>query len=98
MLGKALISFSPSRNLRKLFYSPFNDKDYLKVFNGVKFFSMLHVVLGHAYINVLLNPTTNPGSLNQFVQPLWFEIVPGGFFAVDVFFYLSAFLGAYLML
>mmetsp|Transcript_23891 Transcript_23891/g.26509 ORF Transcript_23891/g.26509 Transcript_23891/m.26509 type:complete len:315 (+) Transcript_23891:73-1017(+) len=98
VLGKAVIAFSPARNMRKLFYSPFNDKDFLKVFNGVKLLSMFHVILGHAYINVLINPTSNPKYMNEFVQPLWFEIVPGGFFAVDVFFYLSGFLGAYLML
>ena len=39
IMGKALIAFSPSRNLRKLFYSPINAKDNLKVLNGVRFFS-----------------------------------------------------------
>jgi peptidoglycan/LPS O-acetylase OafA/YrhL len=98
LLGKALISFSPSRNLKKLFYSPFNSEDNLKVFNGVRLFSMFYVVLGHAYFNVLINPTQNPTYTHEFIQPLWFQIVPGGFFAVDVFFYLSGFLGVYLMI
>lgn len=98
VLGKAFISFSPSRNLKKLFYSKFNDKDDLKVLNGVKFFSFLYVILGHAYMNVVVNPTANVTNLHNFVQPLTFQIVPGGFFAVDVFFFMSAFLGVYLMI
>jgi hypothetical protein len=98
IIGKVLISFSPARNMKKLFYSPFNDKDDMRVFNGVRLFSMLYVVLGHAYLNVLITATANSSYLNEFIQPLWFQIVPGGFFAVDVFFYLSAFLGAYLMI
>jgi peptidoglycan/LPS O-acetylase OafA/YrhL len=98
IIGKALISFSPHRNLKKLFYSPFNANDNLRVFNGVRLLSMLYVVLGHAYLNVLITATANSSYLNEFLHPLWFQVVPGGFFAVDVFFYLSAFLGAYLMI
>mmetsp|Transcript_14536 Transcript_14536/g.16252 ORF Transcript_14536/g.16252 Transcript_14536/m.16252 type:complete len:573 (+) Transcript_14536:269-1987(+) len=98
VVGKMIISFSPSRNLKKLFYSPFNDKDNLKVLNGVRFYSCLYVILGHAYFNVLINPTSNPTSMNSFVQPLWFQAITGGFFAVDVFFFLSGLLGAYLMI
>jgi peptidoglycan/LPS O-acetylase OafA/YrhL len=98
VIGKAFISFSVSRNMRKLFYSPFNDKDNLKVLNGVRFLSFLLVILGHAYFNALLVPTSNPGQIPDIVYPLWFQLLLAGFFAVDVFFYLSAFLGTYLMI
>lgn len=98
IVGKVFISFSPSRNLKKLFYAPFNSNDDLKVLNGVRFFSMLYVVLGHAYFNMLIMPTINLSYIHEFVQPLWFQIIIGGVYAVDVFFYLSGFLGAYLMI
>jgi len=98
VLGKFFISFSPSRNMRKLFYSPFNEKDPLKVLNGVRVLSMLYVILGHAYFNILLIPASNLEYIPLITQPLWWQPIPGGLFAVDVFFYLSAFLGAYIML
>lgn len=98
MIGKTFISFSPARNMRKLFYSPFDSTDNLKVLNGVRVLSMLYVVLGHAYFNVLLIPSSNPSHIPDLVHPIWFQIMPGGFFAVDVFFFLSAFLGVYLLL
>ena len=98
VLGKFFVSFSPARNMWKLFYSPFNPGDPLKVLNGVRVLSMLYVILGHAYYNVLLVPTSNPDYVPTLVQPLWWQPVPGGFFAVDVFFFLSAFLGASMML
>lgn len=98
ILGKAIISFSPTRNIYKLFYSEFDDKDNLRVLNGVRVLSMLYVIFGHAYFNTLQYPLTNPTYVLEVVQPAWFQIIPGGFYAVDVFFYLSAFLGAYLML
>jgi peptidoglycan/LPS O-acetylase OafA/YrhL len=70
----------------------------LKTLNGVRFFSMLYVVLGHAYVNMIQLPTSNTTYINEFVKPLWFQIILGGVFAVDVFFYLSGFLGVYLMI
>ncbi|CAI2360775.1 unnamed protein product [Moneuplotes crassus] len=98
MLGKVFISFSPARNLKKSFTSTYNPKDNLRVLNGVRFFSFLYVVLGHTYQEVLLHPSVNITDINSFMQPLLFQIVPGSYFAVDVFFFISGFLGAYLMI
>eukprot|EP00344_Euplotes_crassus_P006801 CAMPEP_0197005688 /NCGR_PEP_ID=MMETSP1380-20130617/30762_1 /TAXON_ID=5936 /ORGANISM="Euplotes crassus, Strain CT5" /LENGTH=151 /DNA_ID=CAMNT_0042424917 /DNA_START=290 /DNA_END=742 /DNA_ORIENTATION=+ len=48
LLGKIFLSFSPSRNLKKMFYSPQKDDDYLTVLNGIRVISMYFVILGHA--------------------------------------------------
>jgi peptidoglycan/LPS O-acetylase OafA/YrhL len=117
-LGLIFLSFSITRNVRKLFWTrkPAKD-DYLTVFNGVRVLSICYVMLGHAYGSIFIHsmqkktqnlkskksprpiaPVTNIINMFDYEKPWLFEIVPGGFYAVDVFFFLSAYLGAYLML
>jgi len=59
---------------------------------------MLWVLLGHTVIWPLLSiQYENPGMIlppNGRLTEVWFQIVPGGYFAVDTFFWLSGFLGA----
>jgi peptidoglycan/LPS O-acetylase OafA/YrhL len=98
LIGRFFVSFSPPRNLYKLFYSSFDSSDNLKVFNGARVLSMLYVVFGHSYFSVLLVPTSNTHYIPELIQYWWFSFVTGAFFAVDVFFFLSAFLGIYLLL
>lgn len=96
-IGKVFISFSPARNYRKAFSTNYNPKDNLRILNGIRFFSFLLVIFGHSYQNILLNPMENILNIQDFLQPLWFQIVPGTYFAVDTFFFISAFLGSYLL-
>ena len=58
---------------------------------------MFYVVFDHVYFDVLIYPTLKPQIIHDKLYPLWFQIIPGGVYAVDVFFYLSLFLEAYLM-
>ena len=59
---------------------------------------MAYVVLGHT--NALLGfiPIQNILSYNTFAQSFHLVFVTGGMYSVDVFFFMSAFLGAYLMI
>ena len=46
----------------------------------------------------IMYPVINPTDIINFVQPMWMALLFSGVFAVDVFFYLSGFLGAYLLI
>ena len=49
VVGKALMCFSPSRNMNKLFYAPGPPDHDLDILNGVRVISLIWVILGHAY-------------------------------------------------
>jgi hypothetical protein len=53
----------------------------------------MYVIYGHIYELNLLLPQLNILSLQTTVlSPWWTALIPGGFYSVDVFFFLSAFL------
>jgi len=58
---------------------------------------MCWVILGHSYLTPLLFPLNNLLFLENHMKGILFPFIVGAFFAVDVFFYLSAFLAAYIM-
>ena len=61
--------------------------------------SIYWVMLGHAFTEVLGAPVTNVLELDPDMTESWmYPVVAGGFFAVDTFFFLSSFLGAFLLL
>ena len=98
-LGKFFLSFSVIRNIEKIFYTPKpKPNDYLTILNGIRFLSICWVVLGHSFLSIFMYPSTNISEIGDFVSPWWFEVIPSGVFAVDVFFFLSAFLGTYLLI
>jgi peptidoglycan/LPS O-acetylase OafA/YrhL len=65
-------------------------------------FSGLQVILGHT--ELLAESSWGIENIstifrgNGEMTKLWFQIVPGGFFAVDLFFWIGGFLGSYVML
>ena len=96
--GRALLAFSFSRNLRKMFWTPQRDDDYLSVFNGIRVISMAYIIFGHTHETISMMPIKNPQISQEIIKSFYGNFIMGAFYAVDVFFFMSAFLGAYLMI
>ena len=93
----AFYSFNPIVNLEKLFTVKQGGDQSLAVFNGVRVLSICWVVVGHGFSLVNLAPVRNIQTVSDMVKDPTFSLVPGGFFAVDSFFYLAGFLTFYLL-
>jgi len=98
-LGSFLQAWSLSRNMTSFAKTRPDDGEVsFAVLDGLRVLSTLWVILGHTVIWPLLSVGYENtamilppyGRLTQ----LWFQIVPGGYFAVDTFFWLSGMLGA----
>lgn len=72
----------------------------LDVFDGVRVLSIFWVILGHSYFYPIMqgNSIRNTPDLLKFLKQFLFTMIPSGFLAVDTFFFMSAFLGAYIFL
>ena len=86
------------RNLKQLLFPEKNPKhdSNLLIFNGIRFFSILWVILGHCY-------PTNWGYLKNYqdivtlMSQTFMDVVLAGYFAVDAFFFLGGFFAAYVL-
>ena len=87
-----LYSFSPINNLEKLFTVKEGGDQTLAVLNGVRVLSIGWVIVGHGFSFIQFAPIVNMSTMNLMLKDTFFGIVPGGFYAVDSFFFLSGFL------
>lgn len=69
----------------------------LDFFNGVRALSILYVIFGHDYY-LRNGASRNPAYILDFVKIPYFLIIASGFYAVDVFFWLSGFFLAFVIL
>ncbi|XP_052790475.1 nose resistant to fluoxetine protein 6-like isoform X1 [Mya arenaria] len=97
MAGRLLLSFSVYTNAQKILSTSQPAKTLTSI-NGIRFISMLWVVLGHTYafgLQIIDNGATFlPAALKRFS----FQAISNATFAVDTFFVLSGLLVAYLTL
>lgn len=66
--------------------------DMLNIFDGVRFFSALWVLTSHSFVFLLIFGFYNINDMNSFAKSITGSIIISGYFAVDVFFYLSGFM------
>jgi len=90
---KLLLCFDFQDNASKIL-STKKSTDVLKtlsIFDGVRVLSICYVILGHVFF-IGIQSFTNFQDFLPFFKTLQYCILTGGFFAVDVFFFMSGFL------
>ena len=97
--AKFFLCFSLSNNTKK-FVTRGRDTSPLDVLDGVRVLSIFWVILGHSYFYPIEtgNSIRNTPELLDFLKQFLFMLVTSGVLAVDTFFFMSAFLGAYIFL
>ena len=91
------VSWNPIINLQKLFYVKEGGDQSLAVLNGVRVLSIGWVIVGHGFIFMNIGVVKNIQTYSLLMEDKLFGIIPGGFYAVDSFFFLSGLLTFYLL-
>mmetsp|Transcript_591 Transcript_591/g.509 ORF Transcript_591/g.509 Transcript_591/m.509 type:complete len:159 (+) Transcript_591:530-1006(+) len=81
-----------------MFSTPQREGDFLTVFNGIRVISLYFVVLGHTRGGMMGIPVINIIEIQTMATSWWTLYISIGYYSVDVFFFLSAFLAVYLMI
>lgn len=98
-IQKYFNAFRLFENSKKLLFARSRDGDKnLELLNGLRVISMGWVILGHTYFYSLQGALANPLVPLEFFKMFSFNLVSSGPYAVDIFFWLSGFLGVYLLL
>jgi hypothetical protein len=90
-------SWSPIVNFKKLVTVKQGGDQRLSVLNGVRVLSIGWVIVGHGFGFAALGAVKNIGTFSLLMNDKTFAIIPGGYYAVDSFFFLSGFLTFYIM-
>lgn len=67
----------------------------MKVFDGVRVFSLFWVILGNTYYYAFSSIVINPQDFESYFNQFYFMIITGSFFAVETFLFMSGFFAAY---
>ncbi|CAG9329041.1 unnamed protein product [Blepharisma stoltei] len=90
-----LMTFSAIHNSSKLFVLPI-EKDNLQIFNGIRVFGMLYIIIGHSYVYQLSAAITNPNQAIDWITDFGHKFISMAQYLVDIFFLMAGFLLAYL--
>ena len=94
LIKSLMNAFSLENNLSKVFTIKEGKLDF---FNFLRALSLFYVVFGHEFL-LRGNSSINPLEIQEFFKKPIFLLAAGGFYAVDVFYYLSGFFLAFVIL
>lgn len=93
------LCFSLMENAKKLICGRNTDADQnLACLNGIRVLSMGWVILCHTFLYLMQSPLNNPLEPLNLFKIVSFSIITSGPYVVDIFFWMTGFLGVYLML
>ena len=94
LIEATLNAFSLELNVKKLFTIREGKLDF---FNCLRALSLFYVIFGHEFI-LRFNQSINPADINDMLTKPLFLLIAGAFYAVDVFYYLSGFFLAFVLI
>ncbi|XP_036369383.1 nose resistant to fluoxetine protein 6-like isoform X2 [Octopus sinensis] len=94
ILGSFLLAFSLKRNANKILTCT-HSVEMLSSLNGIRFLSMVWIILAHTYLLGMNDEIKNPMSAIPIAQRFTFQAVFSATFAADTFFLLSGTLLTY---
>jgi peptidoglycan/LPS O-acetylase OafA/YrhL len=74
------------------------DDQELEVFNGIRVLACTGIILGSTYFYMLKGPLQNMEVIQEWMEYWTFSLVLSAEHTVDIFFWLTAFIGSYFML
>ena len=95
--GKIVACFDLAKNFTAIFDTSRSEDPDLKVLNGVRVISMLWVILGHTFYYAKIGYVSNVFEILDFMTQFRYSYILSAPFSVDIFFFLSAFLAAYML-
>ena len=95
--SRILVCFSLKSNLQKFLSFP-KEFDNLHVLNGIRVLSMLFICYSHNYVYSLSAPTVNPTRILDMFKEFWSHMNYFPLYMVDMFFVISGFLVAFLVI
>lgn len=98
-LNQFFVQFSVINNSKRLLFGRSKDGDKnLEILNGLRVFAIAWVILGHTFYYILDGPIQNISWVFDLFDSFSFSIILSAPYSVDIFFWLSGFLGAYILL
>ena len=91
-IGLFFYCFSPVYTISRIFNTDKIKEDDLNVLSGLKVVSICFIMVGTSFLYIIYVPISNIQSLNELFKNPLFGLIPGSFFGIDVFYFITGIL------